>query len=101
MKHPFRASRKHRAQRSDPTTSAAFLSCLLRKILSYVAVLVYALFFAWVLFFAVTESFPKILSVLPLGGIRYFAIKERYVSNPDLVFVYRKENRVVRQIAVG
>ena len=101
MKHPFRASRKDRARRSDPTTSAAFLSCLLRKILSYAAVLVYALFFAWVLFFAVAESFPKILNVLPLGGIRYFAIKERYVSDPDLVFVYRKENRVVRQIAVG
>src|ERR1051325_3081934 len=67
----------------------------------YTAVLVYGSLFAWILFFIVVELFPDVLVVLPLNGIRYFAIKGSYVSDPDLVFVYRKPNRAVRRLAAG
>jgi hypothetical protein len=52
------------------------------------------LFLGWTLVFSVIELSPSVLDALPLQRIEYYALKGQYISDPDLVFVYRRTNFV-------
>jgi hypothetical protein len=57
-------------------------------------------FASWVLVFLAFEISPGLLEKVPLDGIKYYALKSRYVSDPDLVFTYRTSGRPRRSGSV-
>ena len=59
------------------------------------------MFLAWILLFLLIEFDPGILNAIHVGDIRYYALKKGYVSDPHLVFVYRRTNYIFRSSFVG
>jgi SGNH hydrolase-like domain, acetyltransferase AlgX len=47
---------------------------------------VHNIVFGWILFFLVIEIFPDLLTIVQLQGIQYYAMKNKYASDPQLVF---------------
>lgn len=74
---------------------------MLRKFVKLGLFTIYSLSLGCMLFLLLIEIFPDILTVLPLQGIQYYALKSNYVSDPELVFVYRQTNTVKRSKFVG
>ena len=74
---------------------------MLRRIFSSGLFAFYGLFSGWTLVFLLIEIFPGILTVIPLKGIKYYALKKEYVSDLALVFVYRQTNYVFRKTFIG
>jgi SGNH hydrolase-like domain, acetyltransferase AlgX len=62
---------------------------------------IYSIVLGWILVFLLIEFFPDILNVMHLQGVRYYALKKEYISDPQLVFVYRRVNHVYRSSFVG
>ena len=77
------------------------LKHMLRRFIKLGLLTIYSLAFGGILFFLLIEIFPDMLSVLPLQGIKYYALKSDYVSDPELVFVYRKTDLVKRSRFTG
>jgi acetyltransferase AlgX (SGNH hydrolase-like protein) len=75
--------------------------CLLRRFVKLSLFTVYSLSFGYILSLLLIEIFPDILAILRLQGIEYYALKSNYVSDPDLVFMYRKTNIVKRSQFAG
>ncbi len=74
---------------------------MLRRLVRSVLFILVTLFSSWALFFFVIEVFPDLLNRLPLGGNHYYALKQRYVTHPELVFVYRRTDPVARWSFTG
>ena len=69
----------------------------LKRILRLFSFSLYSLAGGWVLFFLLFETFPSLLNLLPMDDIRYYALKRKYVSDPELVFSYRGFGGGVRE----
>jgi hypothetical protein len=69
---------------------------MLRRLFQLSFVILYSLVLSGVFSFLLIELFPGILNAISLDHIRYYALKREYVDDPDLVFVYRKKNYVLR-----
>jgi hypothetical protein len=67
---------------------------MLRRLLLLSLVFSATLFGTWLLFFITIELFPGLLERLPLAGIRYYSLKQRYVTDPELASFVRTRNGV-------
>src|SRR5688572_4256869 len=74
---------------------------MLRKIFCAGLFTLYSIVLAWTLIFSLIELFPAILTIIPLNEIKYYAWKKTYVSDPELVFVYRQTDYVHTTSFVG
>jgi hypothetical protein len=74
---------------------------MLRRIFCAGLFTVYSIVLAWTFIFSLIELFPAILTVIPLNEIKYYALKKTYVSDPELVFVYRETGYVHTTSFVG
>ena len=56
----------------------------------------YAFLVALLLLFSMFEFFPRLLDVVNLQSIAYYALKREFISDPSLVFVPRQVNYVLQ-----
>jgi hypothetical protein len=72
------------------------MSTVLRKLLLLSLVITATVLSTWLVFFITIELFPGLLDRFPLAGIHYYALKQRYMTDAELVFVYRHTGYVFR-----
>jgi hypothetical protein len=69
---------------------------VLRKLLLLSLVITATVLSTWLVFFITIELFPGLLDRFLLTGIHYYALKQRYVTDAELVFVYRHTGYIFR-----